>query len=211
VSARDEIQALLSAGLTKRDIGRAVGRNDSLIGQIARGAKPGRNLEAALGGLRERVGRLGKSDALAAPEPLPEAPRRVQAVRQAVRHGGNRWSVAGVKAQATSTGAKALQGIIYDADATGRRLSLHLSVNPRLVIARSGGRRIKRAKGRREAQEVRAGDNGRGIDAGMLATLVDSHNGNVTEAIAEYLAVSGYVGAISAADIYSVEVSSWDA
>lgn len=200
--------AMKAAGLSYKAIAVALGRNDSLIGQIARGAKPGANLEAAAGELRRRVEANGWK--MPAPAPLPSAPRRAQRVRQAVRHGGSRWATASTKDQATRSGAHALDAMVQDAAATGRRLALNLAVSPNLVVARSGGKRVK-PKGRRQYQELRAGDGGRGIDAATLAALVDAHGGNVTEAIAEYLAVSGYVGSIAASDIQRIEISSWDA
>jgi len=42
------INALIAQGYSRAAIGRAVGRDSSLIGQIAKGAKPGTNLNAAL-------------------------------------------------------------------------------------------------------------------------------------------------------------------
>lgn len=67
-TAQEAIALLRSRGLTDQAIGRAVGRNSSLIFQIGRGAKPGRNLLAPL------------ADLLAG-RPVTEPERRRQRVR----------------------------------------------------------------------------------------------------------------------------------
>jgi hypothetical protein len=50
-SSRASIERLKREGYSEAQIGRAVGRDSSLIGQIARGKKPGNNLSAALDNL----------------------------------------------------------------------------------------------------------------------------------------------------------------
>lgn len=52
-SSQDLIQALQQQGFSNASIGRAVGRDSSLIGQIAKGAKPGANLQGALNELAQ--------------------------------------------------------------------------------------------------------------------------------------------------------------
>lgn len=51
MASRDLIEALKAQGYTNASIGRAIERDSSLVSQIAKGKKPGRNLEAALEGL----------------------------------------------------------------------------------------------------------------------------------------------------------------
>lgn len=51
MASRDLIEALKAQGYTNASIGRALERDSSLISQIAKGKKPGRNLEASLDGL----------------------------------------------------------------------------------------------------------------------------------------------------------------
>lgn len=52
-SSKQLIERLLSKGLTKADIARAVKRDSSLISQIEKGKKPGANLQGALQNLLE--------------------------------------------------------------------------------------------------------------------------------------------------------------
>lgn len=87
MASRDDIAALHALGWTDAAIGRAVGRDSSLIHQIAVGAKPGRNLTPALDALRAR-GVAGPASAREAPRvagPLPPTPRRTRASGQPAR------------------------------------------------------------------------------------------------------------------------------
>lgn len=47
-TSKDLISELRAQGFSNAEIGRRLGRDSSLIGQIARGSKPGRNLQQAL-------------------------------------------------------------------------------------------------------------------------------------------------------------------
>ena len=87
MSSREDIAALHARGWTDSAIGRAVGRDSSLIHQIAVGKKPGNNLAPALDALKAG-GAPGPKTARQAPAvagPLPEAPRRVRASGQPAR------------------------------------------------------------------------------------------------------------------------------
>ncbi len=87
MSSRDDIAALHARGWTDAAIGRAVGRDSSLIHQIALGKKPGRNLSPALDALNAR-GVAGPTSAREAPAVagrLPDAPRRQRASGQPAR------------------------------------------------------------------------------------------------------------------------------
>jgi hypothetical protein len=50
-SSRSSIERLRHAGYSDAEIGRAIGRDSSLIGQVRRGRKPGKNLAASLDAL----------------------------------------------------------------------------------------------------------------------------------------------------------------
>ena len=87
MASREDIAALHARGWTNEAIGRAVGRDSSLIHQIAVGKKPGRNLAPALDALRAS-GTAGPKVARQAPSVagrLPEAPRRTRASGQPAR------------------------------------------------------------------------------------------------------------------------------
>lgn len=53
-NAQSLINKLKAGGLSYSEIGRRVGRDSSLISQIARGKKPGKNLEGALDAIAEK-------------------------------------------------------------------------------------------------------------------------------------------------------------
>lgn len=63
MTSAELIAELLASGETYASIGRAIGRDKSLIRQVARGTKPGRNLTDALAAVTRR-------------EHVPEPPRR---------------------------------------------------------------------------------------------------------------------------------------
>ena len=48
MASRDLIEGLLAQGYTYSSIGKAIDRDSSLVSQVAKGKKPGRNLEASL-------------------------------------------------------------------------------------------------------------------------------------------------------------------
>ena len=85
MSSREDITALHALGWTNAAIGRAVGRDSSLIHQIATGKKPGANLAPTLDALRAS-GLTGPKTARQVPNVrLPEAPRRTRASGQPAR------------------------------------------------------------------------------------------------------------------------------
>lgn len=210
MTTAESIRAMKGSGASYRAIAAHLGVNDSLVGQIARGAKPGENLEARAAALRARMDALGSLPPVGQAGPLPEAPRRAQRVRQAIRRGGTRWSTATAKDQATRSGARQLESIITDARATGRRVSLNLQVDPRIQFAKSPGRRKRGGHGHRAAQEVRIGDAGRGLSATALESYVQAHDGDVRAGIAAYLSEAGYAEHVPADAIQRIEISTWD-
>lgn len=115
-----------AAGLSYADIGRAVGRNRSLIRQIAIGAKPGENLRGALADIQKRLALVqAKSPRDAARKLAPvQVPRRMSAsgraarVRRPVTVGGRRWSTSTLRRQAARSGGDGLlHSLIAGADA----------------------------------------------------------------------------------------------
>lgn len=95
--AQAAIGALHAAGWTDTAIGRMVGRNSSLIHQIAVGKKPGANLAAPLEALRETGIPGPRSAKQLPPVVLPEASRRTRSsgLPARVRESGNRASSPG--------------------------------------------------------------------------------------------------------------------
>lgn len=102
-SARTSILALRQRGMSDAAIGRAIGRDSSLIGQIARGKKPGANLAGALNTL-DRGGKV------TAPER-----RKNKAGREAAYRGSHTGEV--------KLSAKALRRALVSADGRGQNVS----------------------------------------------------------------------------------------
>jgi hypothetical protein len=86
-TSREIITRMHARGVSYEDIGRLVGRDSSLIGQIARGKKPGTNLTPSL----EAVSRVRKPDSYLRRNGPLEPPRRVTraGTPAQVRRGGD--------------------------------------------------------------------------------------------------------------------------
>lgn len=93
--SRDLILSLRSQGYSNRAIARAIGRNDSLISQIARGIKPGGNLTESLRELSRRPG-VSTDPVAAAP------PRRTTRSGEVARVRGGRPAAARTTTRAPS-------------------------------------------------------------------------------------------------------------
>ena len=179
------ILAMRAAGLSYRAIGRVLGVNDSLVGQIARGAKPGRNLASRAGAAAEAVtsGRAPETVA------LPDAPRRQQRVRQPTQRSGARWTTGTAKRAATRSGARSLVPTIDDAAARGRRMAIRVRVR---------------------GKEIRMGAGGQGIDAETFSDLVAAHDGDVAAAAAAYAGAHAYDEGMEEGAWDELEVTTWD-
>lgn len=182
-TARELVAELIGSGMSRRDIAAAIGRHNSLVYQVERGAKPGRNLIPAL-------------DALSQGREAPAPARRTRAggapaaTRRPVRHGGDRWSVGEVKTRrAVNNGARGLGPLIRDAAASGRRLAFT----------------VRTADGR----EVKIGGRGRGIDAAVFADYLADADGNVWDALEAYVDAEGDAYLESAGAPAGLAVSSW--
>lgn len=105
--SRDLIRALQERGYSQRQIARAIGRNDSLISQIARGKKPGGNLTDSL---RELARRPGVSAAPVAASP----PRRTTRTGELARVRGGLPAVPRITGTPADAGSTA--GIAQNAD-----------------------------------------------------------------------------------------------
>lgn len=110
-SAQELVRLLRSRGLTDQVIGRAVGRDSSLIFQIGRGAKPGRNLLVPLGDLL-------------AGRPVTEPVRRRQRVRTKTVE-GDEWRTKRFGKQAiANTAGDSLERELEKAAAQGRLVGI---------------------------------------------------------------------------------------
>lgn len=75
LSAQKQIERLIEKGMSRAGIARAVGRDSSLISQIERGKKPGKNLEPALRELN-RLNAKAREKAGEGKRELKEKPER---------------------------------------------------------------------------------------------------------------------------------------
>lgn len=207
MSSQELVRELLGLGLSRREIGRQLGRNDRLIGYVESGAKPGANLEVSLAALRDRLAGAG---AAASPPPPPRrttAGGRVARVRAPATRGASRWSSTTSKRQGTSSGARPVAKAIARAADNGAAMAFTLTVAPGVSVAKSGKRGGPIRGGK--AQEVRIGEGREGLDADEWTERVEAAGGDVTQAVADYLNESGRAESISRDDIYSVELSTW--
>lgn len=223
-SAQELVAELVGRGYSRRYIGNTIGRNDSLIGQVLRGAKPGTNLVSSLERLVEHLPatppkNLPTPEAIGVPAPKRrvtkaggEAATRTARVRQKDTRGGTGWGVSPVKRQATRNGARRLAGVLENARVTGRRVGWSVTVDPKVRVSGSGGKAAvqhKRKGSTPASQEIRLGDNGNGFDPETWLDLVDEHDGNVTEAMAAHLVATGMAESIDATQIWGMELRTW--
>lgn len=141
------IQELVGQGLNYASIGRALGRDRSLIRQVGVGSKPGANLAASLAELRERVSRVGK-EAAAAPvtEPARRTTRAGTAARtrKALSYEGRGFATKTVKRQGSRSGGKSLAGMVQRAAAQGRSVAVTITFDKKVNVQAYGS--SKRAK-----------------------------------------------------------------
>lgn len=186
MSSQTEIQALRAQGFTDTQIGRAVGRDSSLISQIGKGAKPGRNLETALRSLVEAGARPGDK----------------ATVQPTARTGKG-----GAAARVRQSGKTALPGgnVLVEAKARGKNLLAQLRAAAKQgkgVSFSAGVRRIKRYKDSQNVrgQEVSVFGKG-GYDAGKFLASVEGQPGfdannpqaAFDAALVQYMTASGSV------------------
>lgn len=141
----DSIARLRAAGLNMEDIGQAIGRNRSLVRQVAMGAKPGNNLRDALARLEQKL-EAGTDARQAAREGVAPPPRRQAAggrparVRRPVSRSGAGWSTATARRQATRSGGGALDSTIARAAARGHQLAVDATVAQDVKVANAYGK-----------------------------------------------------------------------
>src|SRR5579862_812546 len=143
--AQAAIASLKAAGWSYNAIGNFVGRDVSLISQIARGAKPGANLAPALQGLAAS----GRSPMQAALVGAPAIPRRAQRVRQGIERVGAGPS----ERQAihrTSGGNEDIKATLRQAAREGKQVQVNGDFS-NVKRKRNSPKAGKRARGRPQA------------------------------------------------------------
>lgn len=213
-TARELIELLTGQGVSKRAIGRAIGRDSSYVSQVARGIKPGEGLTDALDELRRRL------DAGQAVAPVTAPARRTKASGEAARVrrktivGGDSWATGNVKKQAAGSGARSLLRILRDAgDAdVAATVSFRRGVP---VFNSSGGRRkgalVDGAQGQK--QWDRSVHQSATINLGNAQHVYDvvtgEWAGNVTAYVLDRMRSLAMIEAAEPADVEALELRVW--
>ena len=208
--AQDLVRDMVAQGHSMAEIGRYLGRDSSMISQIASG-KRGENYGASMTGyLRELSTKFADAATTASTEPLEvvKPPRRLDAAgrvagtRRKITHGGAHSGVSAVKKQATKNGAKSLGPQVGAAADEGRRGALTITCGPNAVIAKSS----RKSVGDAEDQDVDVDV----PDLDELIELIMEHEGNVTEAVIDYLTNHDRAGeGLQPSDLLGIEFRSW--
>jgi hypothetical protein len=133
----DLVRELLAGGMNYADVGRALGRDRSLIRQVGVGAKPGNNLRAALEGLRDRL--AGVQAAVPAPTRRTTARGKPARTRAKTVHGDRAgheraYSTGIVKKQGARSGGGNLTGALARAADAGRTVSVTVSFDRAVTV-----------------------------------------------------------------------------
>ena len=107
-TSRELIEMLTGQGLSKRAIGRAIGRDSSLISQVSKGSKPGANLQGSLDELRRRLEAGQRVQPVTEPARRTKASGAVARVRRKTVISGQTWASGNVKRQAAANGSRSL-------------------------------------------------------------------------------------------------------
>jgi hypothetical protein len=206
-SNQARVEALRAKGWTNASIGRALGRDHSLIRQVGAGTKPGANLTQGLARLERRKS-VPARGATVKPAPAPRRARSTggpAAVRQSAPIFPSGVQVAEVRSRRTSTIARAIRRA---ADA-GRKVSLTLTFETVVGYGGSGswsqtGPAGPQPKGEHDRGEIRLA--GRlAIDARDLQRRIDEHGGDDFAALTEL--ASEVAGIESARGLITIELS----
>lgn len=201
MASQDVIRRLLDAGANYETIGQAVGRNRSLIRQVGIGAKPGRNLEAALTALEQRLagvepGRVNteaRRSAGTLPAPAQRVNRRgaLAKVRRPTTVRGRGWSSSTMKRQAMRNGGRGLGHPIADAAEAGQQVAATITLGSGLAAEHYGTSRRGQA-GAGGSLDILLGD----ADE-VLAEIQDGYGGNVSAYLADVMVARGLVSVTS--------------
>jgi hypothetical protein len=181
------IRRLVESGANYQTIGQALGRNRSLVRQVAIGAKPGHNLRDSLQQLERRL--AGEVVDVPAPARRETARHTLARVRRPVTIKGRTgaWSASGAKKAAVRSGAKGLGHPMADAAEAGQALAVTVSVDGHLSVEAYGKSRHSRG-GLRGSADFRLGDADEVWEA-----VRDEYAGDVTAYIADVMVERGLV------------------
>jgi hypothetical protein len=221
-SAAELVAELVGLGLSRRQIGRSVGVNDSYIGRILSGARgtTGAKYAGRLAELRAEVDarqaagvplRRGETVATAAP-----VEHRTQRLRRPARvYDGRHATTARVGKQAARNGARALVGELQHAADEGRKVAVDLHTTS-ATMAQKANYSVKQqgAVGRRRKARIITVTFGP-VDADELLPYVEAAGGDLVAGALTWAVETGsYEGSPDdgeAETVVGAEVRTWDA
>lgn len=193
-TSRELVAELLGMGQSRRSIGRAIGRNDRLIGYVETGAKPGKDLAESLQALKDQLG----GAAVSVPEPprRQTAGNRVARVRQARTVDRGSWTNTKLGKQAArNTGGESLRPQLGKAADAGATVAVTVTFRPGVPVNGSSGRR-----GRVNGSH----------DVTMKLDPEEIGEGNPLDNILAAMADAGYVsGEVDRGDVAAVELRTY--
>lgn len=203
----DIIRRLVEGGQNYQTIGVALGRDRSLVRQVAIGTKPGRNLRDALAQLERKL----SGQAVEVQEPTRRTTRRgsLAGVRKPTtrRSESGSWSSSTVKRTAIRGGAKGLGHPLADAAEAGHQVAVTVSVDGHLGIEAYGSSRRGRA-GLHGSADFKLGD-----AEEVAATIHDEYAGDVAAYIADVMVDQGLVSSSDASyvreHIVEIDMRTW--
>lgn len=211
------IARLLAQGANYQTIGETLGRNRSLVRQVAIGAKPGHNLRDALAQL-ERAVSAGAAPASTRAAPVPEPARRtthagtLARVRKPTTIRGASWTASTVKRSAARNGARGLGHPLSDAAEDGRQVAATITFTSAVSVESYGssGRGIAGPGG---SLDIKLGD-----AAEVWGEVQSQYGGDVAAYLGAVAVERGYVSgnfgagdaAMVAGAIESVELRTFD-
>lgn len=147
-SSKDVILRLKAAGLSGEQIGQAIGRDRSLISQIARGIKPGRNLTDSL--LELEATQISGIPVKEAGQWINQPARRLRkngmlaGIREKQTHGGREWATTNLGKQAASRPSQRttnrLHRQIQEADNAGHHAGITVTFSQGVDVISSSPR-----------------------------------------------------------------------
>lgn len=179
------IRRLVESGQNYERIGQALGRNRSLVRQVAIGSKPGANLRESLEQLERRL--AGQAVEVTPPKPRTTSRGTLARVRKPTTVRGRSWASSTVKRQGMRSGGRSLGHALADAAEDGRQLAATVTLGSGLIAEHYGSSRRGHA-GPGGSVDINLGD-----ADDVWAAVRDEYGGNVSAYIADVLVDRGLV------------------
>lgn len=224
-SAAELVAELVGLGLSRRQIGRSVGVNDSYIGRILSGARgttgakyAGRlaELRAEVEARRDAGAPLRKGETVETSAPVQRRQQRLR--RPVLAYSGRHATTARVGRQAARNGARGLVGELQHAADEGRRVAVDLHTTSERMARKAnyGAKKSPHQPGKRKGQaRVRVITFGP-VDADELLAYVEDAGGDLVRGALTWATETGaYEGSggddEDVSTVVGAELRAWDA